>query len=177
MKYWHLQMHLPWGRNEEEIDPFKLLNHSPSLIGIHEWEDKQYHDFKDLEEGSIVMVRKGNQPIALCKIISKPYKDKKLEATYLHTDYRDVKVLGWAKDYPIETPSNLFSQGTFKPCNDTTQQFKYINDWLLYIRRSKKMKDVLSILREKKNIILQGAPGTGKTYNTANLALNIRLCP
>lgn len=29
------------------------------------------------------------------------------------------------------------------------------------------------ILRQKKNIILQGAPGTGKTYNTAALALSI----
>ena len=30
-----------------------------------------------------------------------------------------------------------------------------------------------SILENKKNIILQGAPGTGKTYNTASLALSI----
>lgn len=30
-----------------------------------------------------------------------------------------------------------------------------------------------SILKNKKNIILQGAPGTGKTYNTAALALSI----
>lgn len=29
------------------------------------------------------------------------------------------------------------------------------------------------ILRQKKNLILQGAPGTGKTYNTAALALSI----
>ena len=40
----------------------------------------------------------------------------------------------------------------------------------------KKMKDLnkyIDILGLKKNIILQGAPGTGKTYSTANLALRI----
>ena len=36
-----------------------------------------------------------------------------------------------------------------------------------------KMKDELLILQNKKNIILQGAPGTGKTYKTAELALSI----
>lgn len=35
------------------------------------------------------------------------------------------------------------------------------------------MKDELLILQNKKNIILQGAPGTGKTYNTAALALSV----
>ena len=35
------------------------------------------------------------------------------------------------------------------------------------------IKSAIDILRLKKNIILQGAPGTGKTYNTAALALAI----
>ena len=35
------------------------------------------------------------------------------------------------------------------------------------------IRQYTDILRLKKNIILQGAPGTGKTYNTAALALAI----
>ncbi len=35
------------------------------------------------------------------------------------------------------------------------------------------IRQFADILRHKKNIILQGAPGTGKTYNTAALALAI----
>lgn len=35
------------------------------------------------------------------------------------------------------------------------------------------IRQFTNILRLKKNIILQGAPGTGKTYNTAALALAI----
>ena len=34
-------------------------------------------------------------------------------------------------------------------------------------------KELIDLLENKKNIILQGAPGTGKTYNTAALALSI----
>jgi 5-methylcytosine-specific restriction protein B len=39
------------------------------------------------------------------------------------------------------------------------------------------MKEIINkakaLLKMKKNIILQGAPGTGKTYNTAAIALSI----
>lgn len=35
------------------------------------------------------------------------------------------------------------------------------------------ISETTKILKLKKNIILQGAPGTGKTYNTAALALSI----
>ncbi len=36
-----------------------------------------------------------------------------------------------------------------------------------------KMKEWWNIISQKKNLILQGAPGTGKTYSTAELALEI----
>ena len=46
--------------------------------------------------------------------------------------------------------------------------FKYIKTKI-----SKEMNDYIEILEKKKNIILQGAPGVGKTYTTAELALAI----
>ena len=46
--------------------------------------------------------------------------------------------------------------------------FKYIKTNI-----SKEMKDYTELLEKKKNIILQGAPGVGKTYTTAELALAI----
>lgn len=46
--------------------------------------------------------------------------------------------------------------------------FKYIKTEI-----SKEMNDYIEILEKKKNIILQGAPGVGKTYTTAELALAI----
>lgn len=38
---------------------------------------------------------------------------------------------------------------------------------------TEKIEDYVRILKSKRNIILQGAPGTGKTYNTAAIALNV----
>lgn len=35
------------------------------------------------------------------------------------------------------------------------------------------ISDIAALVRQKKNIILQGAPGTGKTYNTAAVALRV----
>lgn len=35
------------------------------------------------------------------------------------------------------------------------------------------MDELTSLLKKKKNVILQGAPGTGKTYETAELALSV----
>lgn len=37
----------------------------------------------------------------------------------------------------------------------------------------KEIKKTIELLRNEKNLILQGAPGTGKTYNTATLAVNL----
>ena len=43
----------------------------------------------------------------------------------------------------------------------------------IFKQNMKRIEKITKILSLKKNIILQGAPGTGKTYNTAALALNI----
>ena len=41
------------------------------------------------------------------------------------------------------------------------------------IKMDNYIAEITSILKTKKNIILQGAPGTGKTYHTATIALSI----
>lgn len=42
------------------------------------------------------------------------------------------------------------------------------------LQAKKKMEGIYNLLTQKKNIILQGAPGTGKTYTTTSLA--VRMC-
>ena len=46
-------------------------------------------------------------------------------------------------------------------------------DDILKFEDNERITEYINILKLKKNIILQGAPGTGKTYNTAALALSI----
>lgn len=172
-KYWHIQMHKPNGDNSVLINPEDMLNENPPVIGTGEWPDSQCYNFKTIPVGSVVLVRMGNKPIALCELISDNYTDDNLSSKYINTNFRTVKILGWAKDYSVLPYNNLYSQGTFKPCNSWTSQYRYIDEWLDFMEKKEFINDCTSLLKKKHNIILQGAPGTGKTYNTAALALSI----
>lgn len=169
-KYWHIQMHLPEGKEGTEIDSRKLLLEKEPVIGTGEWDDAQCHNFKTIPRGSIVLVRRGSEAIALCEIIGDNFYDEELAEKYINVNYRKVRILQWAKDYK-QPRSSLFSQGTFKSCSSTTEQYWYINEWLKHIRNMTFISKCGNLLKEKNNIILQGAPGTGKTYNTAAIAL------
>ena len=70
-KYWHIQMYKPYGKeNEARVDSKKMLEREESVIGTGEWNHHQCKNFKAIEKGSIVLVREGNEAIALCQIIS-----------------------------------------------------------------------------------------------------------
>ena len=62
-----------------------------------------------------------------------------------------------------------------KAMNPTENKIDRIKNWLLQNANNmdSATNQIKNILSQKKNIILQGAPGTGKTYNTAALALSI----
>lgn len=168
-KYWHIQMHKPDGPQSAFIIRSRdLLEEPQPVIGTSEWDSKQCEDFKHIPEGSIVLVREGKKAIALCRITGPSRSDEDLEKKYHSIHYRDVEVLGFISDDEQPEPS-LFSQKTFISCGSHTRQWQYINR--LYT--SMKLRRYTKLLKSKKNIILQGAPGTGKTYTTAALAVGI----
>lgn len=171
-KYWHIQMHLPDGRGRAQIDSKDMLLESEPVIGTGEWEASDCRDFKTIPNGSIVMVRKGQEAIALCEIIGDNFTDAQLSTKYLNCNFRKVCILGWAKDYH-QPRASLFTQGTFRPCNPWTEQYQYIDGWMKYLDGISFVSKCVGIVKSKKNVILQGAPGTGKTYNTAAIALSV----
>ncbi len=172
-RYWHIQMHLPEGRDGVEVDSEKMLRETPPVIGTGEWDDKQCNDFKAMAVGDIVMVRRGQKAIALCEVSGDNFVDNALRAQYINRNYRHVRILQWAKDY-IQPENRLFSEGTFKPCvNPQTRQYQYIDTWYKSTFKMQTIQETANLLEKKKNIILQGAPGTGKTYTTAELALRV----
>lgn len=174
MKYWHIQMHLPEGRGGVKIKTEAMLRENEPIIGTGEWESKQCTDFKTkLSVGDVVLVREGNEAIALCEVCGDNFTDVKLQAKYLHNNYRQVKILQWAESY-AQPEKKLFSEGTFKPCiNTSTRQYKYIDQWYQSVMKMHATQGLVDLIEKKKNIILQGAPGTGKTYSTAELALRV----
>lgn len=171
-KYWHIQMHLPEGKNGTEIDPTLMLLEKEPVIGTGEWDDKQCDNFKHIDSGNIVLVRKGGQAIAICQIIGENFTDPNLSEKYINENFRKVHILAWANEYEQPRPG-LFTQGTFSPCGEWTEQYKYIDGWLENMKNKAFTNKCANLLKSKHNIILQGAPGTGKTYNTAAIALSV----
>ena len=173
-KYWHIQMYKPYGKEDEtRVDSKKMLEREEPFIGTTEWDSYQCKNFKTIEKGSIVLVREGNEAIALCQIISDNFTDRELTDEFLQKNFRRVKILAWAKDYKQPSNSRLFTQGTFSSCGHGTEQYEYINHWLKHIENMEFTNKCERLLEHKRNIIIQGAPGTGKTYNTASIALKV----
>lgn len=168
--FWHIQMHLPEGKDGVIIDSSLMLMEAEPIIGTGEWDDAQCRNFKTIDNGSIVLVRKGSQALALCQIIGDNFTNDSLSAKYININYRKVKIIAWASEYK-QPRSGLFSQGTFKSCSKGTEQYSYIESWLKYMNDIAYLEKCAKLLSKKHNIILQGAPGTGKTYNTAAIAL------
>lgn len=176
--YWHIQMHLPDGKEGARIASMPMLQETQPVIGTGEWEDRQCEEFKRIPEGSIILVREGNRALALCKIIGPNYTSEELEAKYHSINYRNVEILGFIPEEDQPGPQ-VFSQGTLKSCrpDPTKQQWSYIHQLYTRMNKQEKITDTLDqqvqLLKDKKNIILQGAPGTGKTYTTASLAVHL----
>ncbi len=175
MNFWHIQMNQPWGRNSGTIDSIKMLQESPPVIGTGEWDHFQCRNFKNedgtgLAIGDIVLVREASRPIALCKVTSNYYDDEELEQEYSNVWFRNVEILQWYNGN-VSFPQ---PQGTLQRLSNTNSaSWKFINNWYKLILANMETSKIADILKLKKQIILQGAPGTGKTYTTAALALSI----
>lgn len=169
-KFWHIQMYLPEGKGGVVIDSSLMLKEAEPIIGTGEWDDAQCRNFKTIPNGNIVLVRRGSQVLALCQIIGENFINDTLSEKYVNVNFRKVRILAWASEYK-QPRTGLFSQGTFSSCRKGTEQYGYIASWLKYMNDIAYLDKCANLLRKKHNMILQGAPGTGKTYNTAAIAL------
>ena len=169
-RFWHIQMHLPDGKGGPAIDSNLMLMEPEPVIGTGEWDDAQCRNFKNIEKGSIVLVRTGSQALALCQIISDNFASDSLCRRFKNVNFRKVRILARADEFR-QPRRGLFSQGTFSSCRKGTEQYSYIKSWLMYLNETAYLEKCSRLLLRKHNLILQGAPGTGKTYNTAAIAL------
>lgn len=141
-----------------------------------------------LKQGDVVYVKKGNNLIVGRGVIAGDYEfDNNLET---NKSYRKVK---WTHKGEWNSPSG---DNVLKTLTDITVFTEYVNnieklfdltvedsidyeeyteeDFLEDVFMSENQYDMLkNLLLKKKNIILQGAPGVGKTYTAKRLAYSI----
>lgn len=171
MNFWHIQMSQGFldGIDKTAEEVINILQEE-GVIGTGEWKDNKSDQCKAFKEtmakGDIVMVRAGQKPLALVKVVSDSAPD------YIYENWRRVKVLGYYSDNLGVYKGQAMSTLT-RVSNTNTDTAKFIINWYNNILANMETSKIADILKLKKQIILQGAPGTGKTYTTAALALSI----
>ena len=118
---------------------------------------------KGMNIGDVVFVKQGLYKVLGYGIVTSDYyfDDNRNE-------FCNVRTVDWKRKGVWDHPG----QAVQKTLTDITQYTDYVEKLKLLFMDTK-IKQFTNILQVKKNIILQGAPGTGKTYNTATLALSI----
>ncbi|NLJ09896.1 MAG: AAA domain-containing protein [Treponema sp.] len=168
MNFWHMQIH---PGNKDTSDVYIALNNG--YIGLGEWDEGEnaIRDFINrMQIGDIVAVRKGPTPIALVEVIGDHDEFNEENHEWIR-HIRKVRILDRADDYSFIIPK---ATGTLTICaNPTASTTRVITDWYSRILKEKEMTTIVGILQQKKQIILQGAPGVGKTYATKEAALRL----
>ena len=182
--YWHIDL---GEANSEGNQPSLMTqlesSHTITLTEKHQFLDKY---LSAQPQGTLVLVCQDKKPKKLCKITDEPHlTNEEAGEQSLYPVLRSVEIL---TNVPEENAFNTedFQQGI---CGFFTKQAKkqypYMKKLLTQLKNGTPPSDTsksdtlllnecVSLLKEKKNIILQGAPGTGKTYTTASLA--VALC-
>ncbi|MBP3834661.1 MAG: AAA family ATPase [Prevotella sp.] len=181
--YWQMQLHPgnpDW--DLEEVDNI-LLNYS--VIGMgEEWEnDGRVPDqFKhNVHKGDIVIIRHQGEPRYLVEVIGECTKNEGNNKIDVWFDiYRKVKILNnegphykskYAQEKGRSWTDGLYAPTTFQTANNWDFAKYWYNDILKRIN----MEQYKTLLTRNYNLILTGAPGTGKTYLTKQIAAQMIL--
>jgi 5-methylcytosine-specific restriction endonuclease McrBC GTP-binding regulatory subunit McrB len=131
---------------------------------------------KNIKKGSIVVINKNNSDgIVNTGIVTKEYYFEKESTSYIHRI--GIKYL----NIPIPEINYEYNQGIYHSPTYQNQILEYLLGDKKDLIDKVQQTDTLSvnhdrtveILRRKKNIILSGPPGTGKTYTAKKIARQI----
>lgn len=140
--------------------------------------NKTLNKMNKIKIGDLIAIKKRQEIIALGEVNSaiekfkqwKDYVGENESNKYrfsLEAEIHTVGVKEWIKlDIPINYPimgSHFIHDEYKKLCNEAYKKGIY----------KMKQEEIINILKNKKQIILQGAPGTGKTYLSPYLAVKL----
>lgn len=168
-QFWHMQIHpndLSWKKEKEALEK--------GFIGLGDWDEgrAQQTQFEhEMKENDVVLIRRGDTILALVEIAG-PYTYTSTTDDLLWFQRRRmIKVLDW---YDRSYGYNIvFPRGTLMKCKDLTKPTnRVVADWFTRVqqRRNQMLERLNALLKASYNIILTGAPGTGKTYLARQIA-------
>ncbi len=191
MNFWHMQLH-PDNRYKFDGEKIRRILTEKKVIGLGDyWENKNNetvsdpnHFAKNMDIGDVVMIRSGKDPIALTEVIGDSFVTDEVDEDFdwfplrriiRILDFYDCAVhkkilddcLNKYKRYSIQT------QRTLTKCTNENATSEFIMRWYKMTKNSELQNDIKDFLLNAKNVILTGAPGTGKTYMAKDIAAKI----
>ena len=198
MDYWHMQLHPHNKDGYTKADILEIVKTGyigididstyAAILGVdnkpfNEWGEEtlnKYNDknskwksqitsFINLEKNNIVLVRHGEDFIALVKIIDK-YMFENPSVHWFRHKYK-VQILSTYLDFKKEYKIAK-AQQTFE-VSRTGSTYKAIDEIYNITVKGKNMQEKINLLKNRNQIILQGPPGTGKTRLAKQMAIRM----
>lgn len=168
-QFWHMQIHpnnLSWRKEKEALEN--------GFIGLGDWDEgrAQQKNFEhEMKENDVVLIRRGDTIIALVEIVGPYTYATSTDDLLWFQRRRPIKILDWYDDsYGYNV---VFPRGTLMRCLDLTKPTnRIVSDWFTRVqqRRNQMTESICALLKASYNLILTGAPGTGKTYLAKQIA-------
>ena len=116
----------------------------------------------EIQIGDIVILKQGRHQILAIGEVTSDY--------FLDDSFDQVREVNWLKSESIEFNGNIPTNGTVFKANK--ELIKFVESTLFESNNEfiKKRGRYTDVLKSSKNIILRGAPGTGKTYLARQIA-------